>query len=113
MVKSDALRKRYILFELKGPAFDSEQLKRAIQAEALKFFGELGMSYAALKLVQFDSSTRLGILRCERDYLEKVLGFLAFVSFLDSKEARLISKKSSGTIKSFNQPNLNKQLLSK
>lgn len=106
MVKSDALRKRYVLFELKGPAFASDQLKKAIQTEALKFFGELGMSYAALKLVQFDSTTKLGILRCERDYLDKVLGFLALVSSLDGKEARLISKKSSGTIKSLGQRRL-------
>jgi RNase P/RNase MRP subunit POP5 len=108
MVKSDALRKRYILFELRGQEFDSEQLKRAIQAEALKFFGELGMSYAAIKLVQYDTTTKLGILRCERSYLDKVLGFLALVSSLNGKEARLVSKKSSGTIKSLGQPNLNK-----
>ncbi|MFH1520078.1 MAG: Rpp14/Pop5 family protein [Candidatus Micrarchaeota archaeon] len=109
MVKSDALRKRYVLFELKGPVFGNEQLKKTIQSEALKFFGELGMSYAALKLVQFDTNTKLGILRCERSYLEKVLGFLALVTSLEGREARLISKKSSGTIKSLDQPNLNKQ----
>ncbi|MFH1785692.1 MAG: Rpp14/Pop5 family protein [Candidatus Micrarchaeota archaeon] len=107
MVKSDALRKRYILFELKGVVLDNDQLKKAIQLEALKFFGEFGMSYAALKLVQFDTTTKLGILRCERSYLEKVLGFLALVNSLNGKEARLISRKSSGTIKSLGQRRLN------
>ncbi|VVC04896.1 Ribonuclease P protein component 2 [Candidatus Bilamarchaeum dharawalense] len=109
MVKSDALRKRYVLFEYKGPALDSEQLKKSFQMEALKFFGELGMSYAAIKLVQYDPTTKLGILRCERDYLDKVCGFLALINSLDGTDARLISRKSSGTIKSLDQPNLNKQ----
>jgi RNase P/RNase MRP subunit POP5 len=78
MVKSDALRKRYILFELKGQIMDEDTLKKAIQTEALKF-------------------------------LEKVLGFLALVNSLNGKEARLVSKKSSGTILSLDQPRLDKQ----
>lgn len=100
MTKAGALDRRYILFELQGLEMDEKSLKHAIYAEALRFFGEYGISHAALKLVEYSPSTKKGILRCERDYLEKMLGFLALVSSLDGAEARLVSLKSSGTIKS-------------
>lgn len=99
MVKARSLKKRYIAFELQGAKLDEKTLKHAIYAESLKFFGELGLSYAALKLVEYNPSTKRGILRCERDYQEKVLGFLALVSSLNGPKARLVALKSSGTIK--------------
>ena len=108
MVKAGSLKKRYIAFELKGPEMDEKTLKYAIYAEALKFFGEYGLSEAALKLVEYNASTKKGILRCEREYLEKVLGFLALVSSLNNEEARLVSIKSSGTIHSL-EPMLSTQ----
>jgi RNase P/RNase MRP subunit POP5 len=100
MVKAGSLRKRYILFQYKGQPTDEEALKRAVYNEALRFFGEYGLSYAALKMVKFDKTKGFGILRCERDYLDKVLGFLALVSSLEGSEARLIAVRSSGTLKS-------------
>lgn len=100
MTKARALKKRYILFELRGPQMDEEPLKRALYSEALKFFGELGLSYAALKLVSYEKSRMKGILRCERDYLDKVLGFLALLCSLDGAESRIVSLKSSGSLKS-------------
>ncbi len=98
MVKVGALKKRYVLFRLQGPDMEEQALKRAIYAEALKFFGELGLSEAALKLISYDREKKTGILRCERGYLEKILGFLALLDSLNGSEARLISIKSSGTL---------------
>ena len=98
MVKARALKKRYILFRYEGPAKDEESLKRALYAEALKFFGELGLSYVALKLVKFENGK--GIIRCQRSHLDKALGFLALLSSADGSEARFIALKSSGTLKS-------------
>ena len=100
MVKAGALKKRYILFRMEGPGIDELKLKHALYSEALKFFGEYGLSFAALKLIEYDPKTQCGILRCERSHLEKVLGFLALVDSLDSKPVRLKALKSSGTIKS-------------
>ena len=99
MVKAGSLRKRYVSFGYLGPDLDEEALKRAIYAEALRFFGELDLSYAALKLISYDRKEMKGILRCERDYLDKVLGFLALVDSLDGAPARLIAARSSGTLK--------------
>jgi len=98
MVKAAAMRKRYVLFGLGGQDLTGEELKRGLYAEALRFFGELGLSYAAFKLIEYDSKTKRGVIRCERSHLEKVLGFLALVSSLDGREARLRALKSSGTI---------------
>jgi ribonuclease P/MRP protein subunit POP5 len=103
MTKARALKKRYILFELRGPDLAEEPLKRALYAEALAFFGELGLSGAALKLVAYDAKSKKGIIRCERDYLERALGFLALLSFLGGERARLVALKSSGTLKSLGQ----------
>ncbi|MCI0503724.1 hypothetical protein L0Y65_03360 [Candidatus Micrarchaeota archaeon] len=104
MTKARALKKRYILFDLQCPVgLGAEQLKRALYAEALKFFGELGLSYAALKLVSYDEKERRGIIRCERDYLDKALGFLALLNALDGAEARIVAIKSSGTIRSLTE----------
>ncbi|MDD5340275.1 MAG: Rpp14/Pop5 family protein [Candidatus ainarchaeum sp.] len=100
MAKARSLRKRYILFELRGADLGEELLKRSLYNEALSFFGEFGLSYAALKLVSYDKAKKQGMLRCERDYLEKVLGFLALLDSLDGAPARVVALKSSGTIKS-------------
>ncbi|MBU0532486.1 Rpp14/Pop5 family protein [Candidatus Micrarchaeota archaeon] len=94
MVKVLSLKKRYIAFELRGKEMNEKELKHAIYTEALTFFGEYGLSYAALKLIEYNPVTKRGILRCERDYKDKVLGFLAL------SEIRLVALKSSGTLKS-------------
>jgi len=100
MVKARSLKKRYILFEFEGPELDENSLKHGLYKEALRFFGELGLSYAALKLISYDPKKKKGILRCERDYMDKVLGFLALLSSFDGSEARFITVRSSGTLKS-------------
>jgi RNase P/RNase MRP subunit POP5 len=99
MVKAAALRKRYILFGFSGPETREEAFKRALYAEALSFFGELGLSQAALKLVSYDTASKKGIIRCERAHLDDVLGFLALLSALGGSPARIRALKSSGTIK--------------
>lgn len=96
MVRAQAPKKRYILFVNAGTAQDESSLKNALYEDALRFFGELGLSYAAIKLVKFDG--KHGIIRCNRSYQDKVLGFLAL------SRLRLKAVKSSGTIRSLNTP---------
>ncbi len=103
MVKARALRRRYILFEFRGQDCEEQDLKKAIYAEALKFFGEYGLSFVALKLVAYSKEKKLGVLRCEREKLQEVLGFLALVNSLGNSPARLISLKTSGTLKSLRE----------
>lgn len=100
MVKVTALRKRYIAFRVQCSTiqFDEEKLKRAIYFEALKFFGEYGLSFAALKLISYDREKQIAILRCERDHYQRTLGFLALVNELDNKPTRTIAIAGSGTL---------------
>lgn len=109
MVKAGALKKRYVLFRLQGQKLEEEPLKRALYAEALKFFGEYGLSKAALKIMKYDSSKGIGILRCARDYQEVVLGFLALMGSFNGAPARLLTLRSSGTVKSLESTFLSSQ----
>lgn len=104
MVAAGAMKKRYILFRLNGQNIDQSKLKNAITKEGLRFFGEFGCSEAAIKLLAFDVKSSCGVLRCRRDYMDKVLGFLALVNSLDGSSARLVSLQCSGTLKSLEIP---------
>ncbi len=97
MVRAKGPKRRYVFFEVKGD-FGEEELKSGLYAEALKFFGEYGASFVQLKLVEYDAAAKTGILRCERGKVDEVLGFLALINELNGKKARLVSKKTSGTI---------------
>lgn len=97
MTKAGSLRKRYVAFIFKGPELSEESLKKNLYNEALKFFGEFGLSKVALKLVSYNPASCNGIIRCERSHLDEVLGFLAL---LDGSDTRFIALKSSGTLKS-------------
>ncbi len=103
MAKAGALKKRYVLFQLEGTGMGENELGRALNKEALRFFGEYGMSFLALKLVRYSPATRKGIARCNRNHLNDILGFLALLSSLDGVSARLRTLKSSGTLKSLEE----------
>ncbi len=116
MVKASALKKRYILCEVKFASNEStgeNELKRGIYNEALKFFGEYLLSFVALKFVEYDVDKKNALLRCNRDFYGEVLGFLALINQLNGKKARVIAKKASGTIKglSAGQKNADTSLL--
>ena len=103
MTKASALKKRYILAEIKfadASHSNEVELKKAIYSEALKFFGEYLLSFVALKFVEYDPNKKTVLLRCNRDFYHEVLGFLALINHLGEKKARVIAKKGSGTIKS-------------
>lgn len=100
MVKAGSLKKRYISFTVKGSSFSEEEFKRGLYAESLKFFGEYGLSFVSLKMMEFNSASGKGMLRCARDKVDEVRGFLALVSEVNGKKARVVADKTSGTIKS-------------
>lgn len=102
MVKTTALKKRYIMCEIKfadSAAANEDELKRAVYNEALGFFGEYLLSFVALKFVEYDPDSKTVLLRCSRDFYGEVLGFLALVNSLNGKKARVIAKRAGGTIK--------------
>jgi len=100
MVKAGSLKKRYVSFTVTGQNFSEEEFKRGLYAEALKFFGEYGLSFVSFKVENFDPTTGKGMLRCAREKADDVRGFLALVNEVNGKKARVVSEKTSGTIKS-------------
>ncbi|MBI5051398.1 hypothetical protein HZC08_01430, partial [Candidatus Micrarchaeota archaeon] len=94
MTKAGALRKRYIHFEVNGSEFKEEELKRGLYEQGLKFFGEYELSFVGLKLIEYRPAGRNGVLRCTRDKVEEVLGFLALINELNGERTRVISKKT-------------------
>ncbi len=103
MVKALAMKKRYVEFSYNGSEKTTQGVKNQLLDLAQRFFGELGLSEAALKLIEYDESKKVGILRCQRDYLKRVLGFLALVDSLNGVPVRFIALKSSGTLKSLDK----------
>jgi len=97
MTKARVPRTRHILFETDGK-FTEDEVKKGINSAALRYFGEYGVSFLNLKLIEYDEKTKTGILQCDRSKVDEVLGFLALVTELNGKKARVISKRTSGTI---------------
>lgn len=69
-----------------------ENFENYIYKEFLKFFGEYGFSKIGFKIIEYNNN--VGIIRCRREYMEKVVGFLALVS-----EPRIKTIKVSGSLK--------------
>lgn len=101
MVKAGSLKKRYLSFTVKcsdGSSLGEEEFKRAFYAEAVKFFGEYGLSFVSLKVHEFDARTGKGVIRCARDKIDEVRGFLAMVNSLNGKKARIVADKTTGIV---------------
>ena len=94
------LKKRYISFSFRGN-FNEEELSRALYKHSLDFFGEYGLSKRTIKLIEFDGKT--GILLVNRDATEEVLGMLALIDELNKKPARIIAKRTSGTMRALQE----------
>ena len=89
------LKKRYILFTLKGDLTEQE-LSRGLYRYSLSFFGEYGLSKRTIKLLEFSKNE--GVLLVNRESADEVLGMLALINELEGKPARLTAKRTSGTI---------------
>lgn len=96
------MKKRYILFTLKGD-LDKDALSKGIYKHSLKFFGEYGLSTHIIRLIEFDGRKKEGIILVNRDGIGETLGMLALINEIDGKPARIISKKTSGTISSLKE----------
>ena len=104
MSKPNALKKRYILFKYFGKPTSENQLKTQLYHEALKFFGEFGLSTTSLKIIEFNTETNTGIIRCERKEKQKVLAWLSLISS-GKQKARIIPLKTSGSLKKLSSEN--------
>lgn len=92
------LNRRYVLGQVKGMlAGKSEsEVRNAIFSRALEFFGELGFSSLAFKLISYDKESRLFIMRCERGREKELVACFALANPESGGRFEMI--RTSGTI---------------
>jgi len=101
MKKCERTRYRYILFKIVQIGKNKEKINSVenwIYKEVLKFFGEYGFSQLDFKFIEYKPNINLGIVRCNRDRINNLNGFLAMLN-----NPRTVSLKTSGTIKSLRE----------
>ena len=91
---------RYIVFELLSKTAIKEQdVVRAITGSILKMFGEFGASKTNVWLIEYDSKTKKGIVRCSHKAVETVVASVTLITKIVESEAAFVVKGVSGTIK--------------
>lgn len=70
-----------------------DELALVIYGEALRFFGEYGCSYAKIRISEYEPEKNLWVITCNRDYADKIPGFLALI-----EKPRIMAIRTSGTL---------------
>ncbi|MCX8194961.1 MAG: hypothetical protein N3G22_02535 [Candidatus Micrarchaeota archaeon] len=101
MKPSSRFKKRYISFSLskEGAPPTMEEAKKIIHEHFLSFFGELGTSSLAFKLVKYDEKTGRGLLRCAREKTDEAIFCMACLKEWSGKSCRLEPVSTSGSAK--------------
>lgn len=101
MKPSERFKKRYVLFSLllEGKPPLRADAKKIVHEHFLSFFGELGVSSLAFKLVEYGEKDGRGILRCERSRVDEAIFCMACLSVWEGKECRLEPLTTSGSTK--------------
>lgn len=93
-------KQRYIAFQVIGERiFKSGEVNKAIWETSLRVLGELETAKAKVWLIRFDERTQTGIVRCDRDYVERVRIALTMLTQINGSKAIIRTLGVSGTIK--------------
>jgi len=76
-----------------------EQFSRTLTASILKYFGEVGLSRVAPKLIRFEPYKSTAIVAFAKDYVVEVQAALALIRQIGESETLMLPLKTSGTIK--------------
>lgn len=101
MVKEE--KSRYIAFEIiieDETPLEMSFVFNSISRSILSLYGEIEASRSGIWLIEYDSETCHGILRCAHKSLEKVQTAMAVISRIDNRPTILHLLKTSGTIRS-------------
>ena len=91
---------RYIVFNiLSKTAVKEDEVVRAVINSILRMFGEIGASTTNVWLVEYDSKTKTGIVRCSHNAVQTVVASVTTITKIGETEAGFIVKGVSGTIK--------------
>jgi RNase P/RNase MRP subunit POP5 len=96
-------RQRYILFEYyittSSISITEKEVIRVIWKTLIKLFGEYTAYKTGLWMIDFNSSQRYGVIRCNNITQNKIITTLAFISEINNLKILFHSIKTSGTIK--------------
>ena len=94
------MSRRYVQVKIYSPVtVTEEQFAQALTASIVKYFGEVGLSRIAPKLIRFDSRKSSVVLAFAKDHVVEMQAALAFIRHVGESEALALPLKTSGTIK--------------
>ena len=94
------MTRRYLLIKICSPAsVTEEQFSQAMAASIMRYFGEVGLSRIAPKLIRFNSHESSAVVACAKDHANEMQAALAFIRQVGESEALMLPLKTSGTIK--------------
>jgi len=94
------MSRRYVRIKICSPVtVTEEQFTQALTASIMKYFGEVGLSRIAPKLIRFDSRRSSVIVGFAKEHVVEMQAALAFIRQVGESEALALPLKTSGTIK--------------
>ncbi|HIH30819.1 TPA: hypothetical protein HA243_05445 [Candidatus Micrarchaeota archaeon] len=101
MKPSGRFKRRYVSFSLSvaGMPPSTDAARKIIHEHFLSFYGELGISELAFKLVEYDQKSGRGIIRCARGGNDKAIFCMACMHEWEGKTCRLEPITTSGSVR--------------
>ena len=94
------MTRRYLHVKICSPVtVTEEQFVQALTTSIVKYFGEVGLSRIAPKLIRFDSHRSCVVVAFAKDHVVEMQAALAFIRRIGESEALTLPLKTSGTIK--------------
>jgi len=101
------IRRRYIAFQVRGESeVTGGELFDAVVSGFRLLYGVKGLSDAGLKLIEYDTAARRGVIRCSHFHLAGARAALARVVELRGAPASIQVERVSGTIRSLRDARL-------
>ena len=95
------MTRRYLHIKiLSAGTVTEEQFLQALTASIVKYFGEVGLSRIAPKLIRFDARSSRAVVAFMKEHVVEMQVALAFIRQIGESEALTMPLKTSGTIKS-------------
>ncbi|VUT27759.1 MAG: Ribonuclease P protein component 2 [Candidatus Syntrophoarchaeum sp. GoM_oil] len=94
------VKKRYLRFEIESDVTITRyNITDAIFHSGRSLFGDYGMSLINIQFIDFDESSKTGVIRCTRDKVDCVRAIIATVSNIKGYPSAIRVLRVSGTIK--------------
>jgi len=94
------VRRRYVVFNVVSDSMLNEkEVVREIWGELLALFGEVGVSYMELHVIEYDGQRGRGILRCTHKTVMDVCAGVTLISEIEGKPAAVNILGVSGSLR--------------